>query len=183
MNRFWARRNGRERFLILICAVAAVVGIPMLLSPPAAGNAKLLPAAEARQKYVREVRQKESMESDIARMKPLIEKQVYNETPEVVVPRIVRTLQDQAKKAGIHLREIKPLRARRMATVTKVPLSVRFASRFDQSIPFLYSIEDPGTRLVVEKFSISAPDSKSKTVDIEIQVALFTCNTTVGSES
>jgi hypothetical protein len=114
------------------------------------------------------------MQSEIDRLKPRIEKLVYKDTPEKVLPQVIRSLQAQAKKAGINLREIKPLRARRLSTVTKVPVTVRFASPFDQSLPFIYAVEDPSGKMVVEKFSISSPDSKSKTVDVEIQLALFT---------
>ena len=178
MKRFWAQRNGREKFLIVACMLAVVIAVPMLLSPPPESGGKLLTAAKAQQEYDSKVRDKERMEAEVDRLKPKIEKLVYKEAPEKVLPRVIRSLQAQAKKAGIHLREIKPLRARKMITVTKVPVTVRFASRFDQSLPFLYAVEDPNNKLVVEKFSISSPDSKSKTVDVEVQLALYTSNMT-----
>ena len=178
MKRFWAQRNGREKVLIVACLVAVVIAVPMLLAPLPEANAKLLPAAKARQEYDNKVRDKERMEAEVERLKPKIENLVYKEAPEKVLPRVIRSLQAQAKKAGIHLREIKPLRARKMITVTKVPVTVRFACRFDQSVPFIYAVEDPANKLVVEKFSISSPDSKSKTVDVEIQLALYTSNMT-----
>src|SRR5436190_1211847 len=61
-----------------------------------------------------------------------------------------------------------------LAAVMKVPLTLRFSSRFDQSIPFLYNVEDPTGKLVVEKFNITMSDPKSKTVDVEVQIALYT---------
>lgn len=174
MKRFWAQRNGREKFLIILCILALVIVVPMLLTPPPEASGKLLPAAKARQEYDLKVREKEKMEAEIDRLKPKIESLVYKDAPEKVLPQVIKALQKQAKDAGIHLREIKPLRARKLSTVTKVPVTVRFASRFDQSLPFLYAVEDPDNKLVVEKFSISSPDSKSKTVDVEVQLALFT---------
>ena len=174
MKRFWAQRNGRERILLIACVLAVIIAVPLLLAPPDGGGGKLLSASKARDEYQKQVRDKERMEAEVEKLKPRIAGLVYSEAPEKVLPRVIRTLQDQARKAGIHLREIKPLRAKKLSGVTRVPLTVRFASRFDQSLPFIYAVEDPAGRMVVEKFSISSPDSKSKTVDVEIQVALFT---------
>jgi hypothetical protein len=156
--------------------IAAIVAIPMLLAPPDTGNSRLLPADKAKREYDRLVGEKSRLEAEIDSLKPRIEKLVYKDAPEKVLPGVIRQLQAQARKAGIHIREIKPLRAKKLSTLTKVPVTVRFASRFDQSLPFIYAVEDPANKMVVEKFSISSPDSKSKTVDVEIQMALFTSN-------
>jgi hypothetical protein len=69
---------------------------------------------------------------------------------------------------------IKPLRSKKVAGVTKETLSVRFTSEFGKTVPFFYRVEDPAGRLVVEKFNLTASDPKSRTVDVDAQIALFT---------
>lgn len=176
MNAFWAQRNPREKFLIVICVIAVLVGVPMLLLPSQAANKKLLPAAQARQKYQEASKQKDALEAESSRMKAQTDAMVYTDAPEQVIPKLIRTLQGYAKASGLHLREIKPLRAKELAGVTKVPVSVRFTtSEFQKSVvPFLYRIEDPSGKLVVEKCTVSAADPKTRNVDVEVQIALFT---------
>jgi len=179
----WSKRNAREKFLLVVCALALVIGVPLLLIPSYSGNSKLPSAAEARLKYQSTVKQKDSMSAETDRVKPALDKAAYTDRPEQLLPQVIRSLQDTAKNSGVHLREIKPLRPRRIGTLTKVPLSVRFTGTFTKTIPFLYRIEDPSGRLVVEKFNVTTTDAKSRTVDVEVQVALYTQQAGTGSDS
>lgn len=174
MKAFWAQRNSREKLLIALMAVAVIIGVPMALISPEKANGKLLSAANARQQYKKTETEMRVQDAETSRLKPALEKLVYKESPEQVVPAVIKSLQAVAKQSGIHLREIKPLRARRLATVTKVPMTVRFTSQFGQSIPFLYKVEDPIGKLVVEKLNVTVSDPKVKTVDVEVQIALYT---------
>ncbi len=174
MNSFWAARNGREKFLIVLCLLAILIGGPMMLWPQGSGDSKLLPADSARHKYEDEVHKKRVLDDQTAKLQPAYAKLVYNSAPEELLPQVVRLLQDDARASGIHLREIKPLRAKKQTTIFKVPVSVRFTAPFDKSIPFLYRIEDPSGKLVVDKFNVTASDPKSRTVDVDVQVSMFT---------
>src|SRR5262249_49316053 len=166
--------NSREKLLIALMVLAVLIGVPMALISPEKANGKLLSAANARQQYKKTESEMKTQDAETARLKPALEKLVYKESPEQVVPAVIKTLQTVAKESGIHLREIKPLRARRLATVTKVPMTVRFTGQFGQSIPFLYKVEDPSGKLVVEKLNVTVSDPKVKTVDVEVQIALYT---------
>jgi hypothetical protein len=177
MAGFWQQRKTSEKWLLGICLLVMIVCIPMLLLPSSTSNKKLLPAREARQKYLKAVSDKNLRDAEIDRMKPEIDKLTYQEAPEELIPRVIRTLQTTAGKSGIHIREIKPLRVRRMAGVTKVPLSVRFSCDFAKTVPFLYSAEDPAGKLVVDRLNVTAPDAKSRIVDVEAHVAFFTTST------
>ena len=110
----------------------------------------------------------------MAQMQPKIERAAYTEPPEELVPKVVRTLQSYAKDSGIHLREIKPLRTRRLGDLTKETMSVRFTSDFGRAVPFFYRVDDPQGKLIIEKFNVTAADPKSRSVDVEAQVALYT---------
>ncbi len=183
MGAFWSQRNPRERTMIVVCVLAAVVGIPMMLQPVSGRSGKLVPLAEAKRKYDTAVKQKSAIEDDTAKLRPLLAKLTYDAPPETLIPKVIRDLQAQAKQCGIHLREVKPMRARRTGSLTKVPINVRFSAPFVQSIPLLYRIEDPSGKLTAEKVAVITPDPKSRIVDVELQIALYTTGTSAGPES
>jgi len=176
MSGFWSRRNPRERVLLVLCLLALVVGVPLLLTPPSPAGGRLLPAREARLKYQSALEEKLALEQALKQLKPRIAEMAYSKPPEELVPQAVRTLQKHARDSGIHLREIRPLKAKRIAGVMKVPLTVRFSTTdFARGVvPFLYRVEDPAGRLVLDKVNITAPDAKSRTLEVEAQVAFFT---------
>jgi Tfp pilus assembly protein PilO len=174
MNGFWAQRSPSERRMLVICLIVVAIGVPLALFPGGGSSKKLLSAAEARQQYKSKVDQKTQLEADIERIKPLMDQMVYADPPEQLIPKVITTLQGYAKASGIHLREIKPLRSKKIAGVTKETLSVRFTSEFGKTVPFLYRVEDPSGKLVVEKFNLTASDPKSRTVDVDAQIALYT---------
>lgn len=183
MNSFWSLRSPSERRMIVIGLLVVAIGIPLALFPGSGGGKKLLSAHDARQQYEAKLKQKAQLESDTERVKPLMQKMVYTEQPEQLIPKVITTLQGFAKDSGIHLREIKPLRTKRIANLTKETLSVRFTSEFGKTVPFFYRVEDPSGKLVVEKFNLTASDPKSRTVDVDAQIALFTQSETAAAGS
>jgi type II secretory pathway component PulM len=176
MSLLWSQRTPGEKRLLILCLIIILVAVWLSLTPPAGAGKKLLSTADARQKYTEMIRQMQTLEDETGRLKPAIEKMTFQDRPEALLPKAIRTLQKHAKASGLHLREIKPLRARRLATVTRVPLSVRFTTtEFRKSvIPFLYRVEDPAGRMVVEKCSVTAADPKTRAIDVEVQIALYT---------
>jgi hypothetical protein len=119
--------------------------------------------------------------AEMDRLQPEIDRLTYKEAPEQIIPKVIRSLQETAKQAGIHIREVKPLRIRRLAGLTKVPLSVRFSCDFSKTVPFLYNTEDPATKLVIDRLNVTAPDAKSRMVDVEAHVAFFTTSTALAA--
>ena len=86
MNSYWARRNSREKFLLVLCVVALIVGVPLVLFPGDSANSKLPPAAESRLKYDSVLKQKVSMSAEMDRVKPALDKAAYTEAPEQLLP-------------------------------------------------------------------------------------------------
>lgn len=174
MNNFWSQRTPGEKRMLVLGLLIVAIGLPMALFPGGGGTKKLLSSTEARQKYTDAVKKRDTMIADNTKLQPAIDSMIYKEPSELLVPKVIRTLQGFAKDSGIHIREIKPLRSKRYPTVTKEMMSVRFTSEFGKTVPFLYRIDDPKGKLVVEKFNVSAADPKSRTVDVDVQVALYT---------
>lgn len=184
MKQFWAQRTVSERRMIIIGVIVLLVCIPLALTPPGGGgNKKLLSAEEASLKLKEANADVARRTDEINRMKPEIDKMVFTEPPDQLIPQTIKTLQGFAKQSGLHIREIKPQRMRRLATVTKLPMSVRFTTGdfAKTAVPFLYRIEDPATKMVVEKFNVTAADPKVRTVDVEAQIALYTLATPASS--
>jgi len=185
MSGWWHARTPRERVMLLGC-LAFVVAVPVwlaLTAPPTQRRGKMLSSVAARQGFDRVVRDKAMLEKETDRVKPEVQRMVFSGGADVAIPEAVRTLQECAAKSGLHIRETKPLRVRRVGALYRAPISVRFSStRFTQeAVPFLYRIEDPAGRLVIEKLNVSSPDPKSSNVDVELQVALFAAGAQSGS--
>jgi hypothetical protein len=174
MSGFWAQRSPSERRMMILGLLVIVIGVPLALFPGGATGKKLLSANDARLQYEKKLKQKAELESNMERVQPLMDQMVYSEAPEKLIPKVILTLQRYAKDSGIHLREIKPLRSKKVANLTKETLSVRFTSEFGKSVPFFYRVEDPEGKLVVEKFNLTASDPKSRTVDVDAQIAAYT---------
>ena len=174
MSSFWEQRTPSERRMIVIMGLVVAVGVPLLLMPAGGSSKKLLSADEAKAKFRTVLKEKSTLDAESDKLTPEIEKLTQNDSPDKLLPETIRILQKCANDSGIHIREIKPLRTKNYITVTRVPLSVRFTTDFAKSIPFVYRVEDPATKLVVEKLNISAADVRSRSVDVEVQVALFT---------
>jgi len=171
-----------ERRMVMICAIVVVVGAVVLMSPPATTGKKLLTAAQAVTKREDLDRKIKLLRKETDELKPHIDALTYTEAPEVVVPKVIRTLQKCAVDSGIHIREVKPLRAKKFIGVIKVPLNVRFTCEFGKSVPFLYRVEAPENKIVVDKFTVTASDPKKHTVDVDVEVDLFTQGNGAASE-
>ncbi len=182
MSSFWAQRTASERRMIILCLIVVAVAVPLMLFPGSGGGKKLLSAKEARLQYDSKLKEKTQLETDNDRLKPLIDQSLYKESPEQLIPKVIRTLQGFAKDSGIHLREIKPLRSKRLGNVTKETLSVRFTTDFAKTVPFFYRVDDPAGRLVMEKFNLTASDPKTRTVDVDAQIALYTQSEAAAAE-
>jgi hypothetical protein len=170
----WGKRTPRERLLLVLGLVVVAVAGYLIFSPQEGAKAGMLSSATARSRYDAAMQQKRDADGKIAALKPKVDTATYNQTSERVMPDVLKTLSDDAGLAGVHLREVKPLRPRSVGGLTKVTLTVRFTSEFGRVIPFVYHVEDPQGKLVVEKLNVSSPDPKSRQVDVEVQVALFT---------
>lgn len=174
---WWAQRTKSERILIPFCILALIVGAWVVMTPSGTSNKKLLSAHDASQKTQEAVELKAKRSAEILKLKPEIAQLTYDEAPEQVIPKVIKKLQTTANEAGIHIREVKPLRVKRMGGVTKVPLSVRFSCDFSKTVPFIYNAEDPANKLVIDRLNVSAPDAKSRIVDVEAHVSFYTTNT------
>ncbi|NLH99788.1 MAG: hypothetical protein GX446_09910 [Chthonomonadales bacterium] len=174
LTSLWGARSPRERGLIVVGVIVIAVAVYLALSPSDTVGGAMLSSAAAKQQYADGLKRKQELEREIAVLRPKVDTATYKDTSEKVIPIVLKSLHEQARLADIRLREVKPLRPRQTGGVTKVTLTVRFTTAFAKAIPFLYNLEDPKARLVVEKMNVSPSDPKSRDVDVEVQVALFT---------
>jgi hypothetical protein len=176
-------RSKREQMLIVICVLVLVAALASVLMPAGktAAQHAMLPTDSALAEWRNKAVTYQKLGKDQDAMEPRIKKMTYTEPPDTVAALVTQQLQDIADRSGIHLREIKPLRLAKMPSglVVRVPLEVRFRAAFQPDVMrFLYYLEDPGGKMVVDRVDITSADSRLKTVEISARVSVFTQSVT-----
>ena len=195
----------REQVLVGVMVVVIAGTLWFLFAPSGKANsANLVPLDKAKAQttasqanVVKLVREEQVIE-------PRVKARSYDKPAEQLVPIVVAGLQTAAERAGIHLREVRPLRAKIVtdemdpkavpATKTKstratskthevlgarVPVEVRFKAPFQPNVVrFLYDLENPAGRMVIDKISITSADAKFRTVEVSAQITVFTRSST-----
>jgi Tfp pilus assembly protein PilO len=175
-----ATRSKRERLLmVLVIPVVFIVLAWNFLSPPGGQTTQkgILSTEDAKKKLVSARRENMQMLAARDKMDPGIDKMSYNIPAEQLVPRLIRNLQTIADKSGVHLREIKPIRGKKLKSNAgvRVPVEVRFKAAFQpEAIRFLYHVEETDSRMVVDKINITSADPRFKTVEVSATITVFT---------
>lgn len=173
-------RSKREKFLLILAIPVVLILLAWnRLSPPPSQTSRtgLLSTADARNKLKEARSANRQMLADQDRMDPDIEKMSYQIPAEQLVPRLIRNLQTIADKSGVHLREIKPIRGKKLKSNAgvRVPVEVRFKATFKpDALQFLYHVEEADSRMVVEKINITSADPRLKTVEVSATITVFT---------
>jgi hypothetical protein len=176
------RISRREKIMIVVCMafLVAVVFWSLTSSGKAGAGRNLVPYEEAVTKTEVALKTAKKMEEDQKQLRHQLGKTAFDLPAEELTPRMIRDLQTLAAKANVHLREIKPLRARAIASGsgTRLPMEVRFRASFQPDVVrFLYYVEDPATKMVVEKVNMTSADIKQKEIDVTAQITEFTRST------
>lgn len=176
-------RSKRERNLLILCVVVVVVALASVLSPSSKSTVHhgVLSADAANAQYHTKAVTYKNLTAQLDAIDPRIQKMTFTQPPDTVSALVTQDLQQVAARAGIHLREIKPLRAIKTTTglVVRVPLEVRFRAPFQPDVVrFLYYLEDPAGKMVVDKIDITSGDSKLKTVEVSARISVFTQSVT-----
>ncbi len=182
-------RSKRELYMLLSIPVVLVVLLLWNTLFPA-NKTKLqstqLSYTDATQKTEVALRTLRRMHDEETEMLPKSAEYAYTQSAEELGPLITQKLVKTASASGVHLREIKPLRARTLAsgTVTRVPFDVHFRALFQPDVVrFLYHIEDPAEKMVVDKMDITSADSRFKSVDVSAQISVYTRNNAGGGNT
>ena len=196
----------REQVLVGACVIVVAGSLWFALTPNVSGgktNLVSLETAESKtkasQSNVRKLRDEQMA------VEPTVNARAYTKPADQLVPIVVGDLQRAAERSGIHLREVRPLRAKpvtdesdpkvvakaatsrtaRSGSTThellgaRVPVEVRFRAQFQPNVVhFLYDLENPAGRMVLDKISITSADARFKTVEVSAQVTVFTRGST-----
>jgi hypothetical protein len=203
----------REQVLLGVCGVVVAGSVWFALSPgPTASKTNLLPLNQARAKTAESKSNVRKLTEEKLAVEPRVKARAYNKPSDQLVPVVVGNLQAAAEKAGIHLREVRPLRPKlvtdesdpnavpqgtagrstRASNTThevlgaRVPVEVRFRAPFQPNVvKFLYDLENPSGRMVIDKISITSADARFRTVEVSAQITVFTRSSagTAGGES
>ncbi len=180
--------SSRDKGLVALMIFVVLIGVVLKLLPSGTGGAgagKQLSLEDAQKQTTQGNKQLKLMEDEMKARQPRIERMTYTMPAEQLSATVTQDLYTLADKAGVHIREIKPLRAKTLKSgnIARVPLEVRFRAPFQPNVmKFLYMAEDPANKIVVDKVSITSTDTHLKSVDVAAQISVFTRSLT-GSSS
>lgn len=175
-----AARSKRERMLLIIGVPLVLIVLAWnFLSPPAGQAAPKgqLSTADAEKKTATLQAENKRMLSEQEEMEPKIAQMSYTIPAEQLVPQTIRNLQSLAARDGVHLREVKPIRGKKLKSNAgvRVPIEVRFNSKLQpDAVRFLYHVEQADSRMVVDKINITSADPRFHTVDVSATITVFT---------
>jgi hypothetical protein len=165
------RLSRREQILTGLCLLVVLfVGAPAIWDAlaqrgpsPAESKRRLSAAKEERAAHA----------AVLAKLEHSLQRLAERRPPSSLSARAVADLDRRARKAGIHLREVKPLPPRPLEGATAVPLQVTFAAPFPRAARFLAELRaDPGG-LAVDRAVIAASTANSDQVTVNLRVMLF----------
>jgi hypothetical protein len=166
--------------MIIIGAVLLVIILIWNILTPSSstkGTAGLEPIGKAKQDTKVNVATQARLTREVKDLAPKVNDLAYNLAPDELVPRTVKELQEIAAKSGVHIREVKPARPKLLPSGmgSSVPLEVHFLAPFQpNAMKFLYYVEDPSWKMVIDKLDISSADPRLKTVEVSATVTVFT---------
>ena len=174
------RLSKRESTMVVTCMIFVTGALVFALQPTGgarSGSAALLPVDVAQSRRVTALRTLKQMNEDQSTMEPRIQAASYDLSPEELEPRVVRELQRIAVKSGVHLKEIKPIRAHPLkdAAAIQVATEIRFHAPFQPDVvKFLYMVEDPAGRMTLDRLNVTTADPRSRSVDVTAMISVYT---------
>jgi hypothetical protein len=175
--------NKRERAMILVAVLVIVIAIVLKMPSGHAASTfqgPMLSRQEAEKKRADSLLTVKKMRVEDEAAQPRIVEMSYDLPAEQVQPRVVRELQKIAERVGVHFRQIRPLQPHKLKTAegASVPTEVVFRAAFEPNVlSFLYYVEDPAAKMVVEKLNLTSADAKFKTVTVSAQITVLTRST------
>lgn len=180
--------NPREKRLVIIGVITVIAILIWNFMPggSSTSTAGMLATQDANNKTKDAEATLKMLNKESTGYEPRVEAMTYDMPPDELVPHVIRDLQQIAAKSGVHIRETKPVRPKVLPSGmgTSVPLEVHFLAPFQpNTMKFLYQVEDPNGKLVVDKLDITSADPRRKTVEVSVQVTAYTRNVTGSKNS
>src|SRR2546425_10821173 len=102
--------NKREQLLLGACGVVVAASVWFALSPSGGGGkTNLVPLEQAVAKTGQSRVNVRKLQEEQVAVEPRVKARAYNKAADQLVPVVVGNLQSAAERAGIHLREVRPL--------------------------------------------------------------------------
>lgn len=158
--------------MMVLCALVVAIGVPLAIPMGKSAGTLLSPAA-AQTKLTSEQSQLASLHRQNATMRSLLTTTSYVGGPNAALPKIIEKLQADAKSAGIHIKEIKPIHPHIVDGVAKMAFDMNFNCSLGQALSFIYYLENPKGKLVIEKIALSTSETQNQQIQATIEVAAF----------
>ncbi|HEV2474658.1 MAG TPA: hypothetical protein VGS41_18425 [Chthonomonadales bacterium] len=163
--------------ILIVFVIAVAVWLKLTPARSTAGKAALLSVSDAVHKQEVERREMSRLQTEIGEMNPKVAAMSDQDDPESLTPRAVSKLEEVARRAGVHLEEIRPGKPQLLPSGAgeRISLDIKFEARFQpECIAFLYYVEEPAGRMVVDRLSLTSADARQKTVQVAARISTFT---------
>lgn len=169
----------RERTMVVICVLFLLATVVFVMTPSGKPVVRrvLLPTESADIEWRKKAKTYTELADQEQTLQARLNEVTYKESPDTVAALATQDLQDIAARSNVHLRETKPVRVSKTKSgqLVRVQLEVRFRATFQPDVMrFLYYVENPSRRMVVDKIDITSADSRFKKVEISARISVFT---------
>lgn len=176
-------KTKRERNLVVLAVIVILIAVYFELSAPNSSSAKatgpLLPLSQAVKKYDNGKTQYVALGNEEDTLQPLINHLTSSKSADALSPIMASSIMDMAAKASIHISTLRPLSPEIVADgqAERVPIEIQFDAPFEpNSINFLYHLEDPKGRYVVDQVQLATHERHRNMVSVTARVSMFTTN-------
>jgi Tfp pilus assembly protein PilO len=167
--------NQREKIMIgLAVAVALVFGTPMVMS--AFGSSESTEQAVARLQVQRRDKEQaaQRLEKQTDQLRPQVERMAWNVPPEQLRQEIVRKISNLAQASNVTLVSTRPLKPRSLDVITEVTVELHVSATLPHLVQFLFPLQQPGSRLTVDRLRLSATNTDTDLLDVDLNVSGYT---------
>lgn len=173
-------RTKREQVTLVVGALI-VIGLLIwsALNPAkhSGSGDTLLPVTTAQHKQDLGEREMRRLALEKGDLEPRIASMSFSEPGEQITPQVVNTLERVAESSGVHLSEVKPEKPQMLPSGagSRVSIDVRFKAQFQPNVvQFLFGVENPANRMVVDRLNIGSADPRFQSVDVSARISAYT---------
>jgi Tfp pilus assembly protein PilO len=167
--------NQREKVLVGIAVVVALVfGVPMALGALKSGPSTEQQVARLKQERRSKEAEARTVETNIKRMEPQVHVMAWDVPPEQLRQDIVRKVSAVAQASGVTLVTTRPLKPRGLDLLTEVSVELHLTTPLPKLVKFLYPLQQPSSRLTVDRLRMTATTTESNLLDVDVTVSGYT---------
>ena len=167
--------NQREKILVgAAVVVAGFFGAPVAMD--ALGTTQNVDQTIARLKESKRSKEADarSLSKQIEQLQPRVRAIASSQTPDQLRQEMVRRLNQLSQSSGVTLVTTRPLKPRNLEYMTEVSVEMHLTGNLASLVKFVHPIQQPSSRLSIDRLRLSAANTESDVLDIDMTVSGYT---------